>query len=103
MWLLQMGFIRVVDKVVESTKLSFKVRRMKVACEVAGVEGGKQAVREQVASGRPDPTESSTVMELTNKRWGLSARPRERGPTPNHACGRTTILYKKKQCKKLLF
>ncbi|CAH1432861.1 unnamed protein product [Lactuca virosa] len=38
---------------------------MKAACVTAGVEGGKQVVKEQVASGKFDPQEPSTVVEMT--------------------------------------
>lgn len=59
MWLLQKGIVRVIDKVVESVEFSLGVRRMKAVCMAAGVEGGKQVIREQVATKRFIPGESS--------------------------------------------
>lgn len=64
MWLLQKGVIRVVDKVVKSNVFSVRVKRMKATCMVIGVEGGKQVVREQVASWMFDPGESGVILEL---------------------------------------
>lgn len=40
MWLLQMGVVQVVDKVVESTELSLVFRQMNVECMAVSVEGG---------------------------------------------------------------
>lgn len=39
-WLLHKGIVCVVDKVVESPKLSLGIRHIKTACVDAGVEGG---------------------------------------------------------------
>lgn len=55
MSLLQKGVARVVDKAVESTKFLLGVKRMKAACMAVGVEGGKQAVREQVVARKFNP------------------------------------------------
>ncbi|CAH1454424.1 unnamed protein product [Lactuca virosa] len=38
---------------------------MKVTCVTTGVEGGRQVVNEQVASGRFDTQEPSTMVELS--------------------------------------
>ena len=52
-----------VDWVIESIEFSLGVRQMKVACVVVGMEGGKQVVREQVATKKIDPRELSVVVE----------------------------------------
>ncbi|CAH1449463.1 unnamed protein product [Lactuca virosa] len=44
---------------------SLGVRRMNAACVAAIVEGGKQAVREQVASRKFNPKEASAIVEQT--------------------------------------
>ena len=50
---------------VESPKFSLRVRGMKEACMVVSVEGGKQVVREQVATGKFNPGEPSAIVEHT--------------------------------------
>lgn len=49
-WLLWEGIVWVVDRVIESIKFSIRVRDMKAVCVAAGLEGGRQAMKEQVAS-----------------------------------------------------
>lgn len=66
-WFLQKGDVRVVDKVVESDKFSLGVRRMKAACMVAGVEGGKQVIKERIAIEKFIPCESSALLEHTQE------------------------------------
>lgn len=64
MWLHQKGVVKVVNKAVESAEFSLGVRRMKATCVVAGVEGGKQTVIEQVTTGMFNPGELSVIVEL---------------------------------------
>lgn len=54
-WLLCDGIVRVVNQVIESPEFSTGIRRMKAVCVATSVEGCRQAVKEQVASGKFDP------------------------------------------------
>lgn len=45
-WLLKYGIVRVVYRVIESRELLAGIQCMKVECVAAGVEGGKQTVKE---------------------------------------------------------
>lgn len=56
--------VRLVDRVIESFEFSLGVWRMKAACMAAGVEGGKQVMREQVAIRKFNHGEPSAVVEL---------------------------------------
>ncbi|CAI9270692.1 unnamed protein product [Lactuca saligna] len=60
-WLLQKGIARVVDKVVECFEFVIGVNQMKRTCMVAGVENGKQEVREQVIAGKFVPGEAAAT------------------------------------------
>lgn len=40
-WLLKKGIVRVVDKLIESSKFTLGIKRMKDVCMIVGVEGDK--------------------------------------------------------------
>lgn len=52
-----------VHRFIESPEFSLGVWRMKAECMVASVEGGKQEVREQLATKKFNPDEASEIME----------------------------------------
>lgn len=64
-WLHKQGFVRVVGQVIESPKFLSGVRQMKATCMVAGVEGGKKVVREQVATRKFSPEEENDLLKQT--------------------------------------
>lgn len=64
-WLLQKGVVRVADWVIKNVDFLLGVRRIKAACMAAGVEGGKQVVRVQVATVKFTLGEPSAVVEHT--------------------------------------
>lgn len=72
-WILKKGIVRVMDRVIESTEFTLGVRKMKASCVVASVEGGKQAVREQVVIGKFNPEEPSAVVEKTQMNDSVKA------------------------------
>ncbi|CAI9274516.1 unnamed protein product [Lactuca saligna] len=64
-WLLKKGIVCVVEKVFESAKFSLGVRHMKAACTDAKVEGGKQVIREQIATIKFIPGKLIALLEYT--------------------------------------
>ncbi|CAI9271418.1 unnamed protein product [Lactuca saligna] len=64
-WLLQNGVFQVVEKAVECANVSLGLRCMKAACITAGVEGGKQVIREQISTEKFMSDEPSTLLEHT--------------------------------------
>lgn len=64
-WLLHNGIFHVLDKVVESVEFPLGVRRMKVACMAAGVEGRKQVIMEHISTKKFVSGESSALLEHT--------------------------------------
>ncbi|CAH1430125.1 unnamed protein product [Lactuca virosa] len=55
--------VRVVDWVIESEEYSLGVRRLNAACVATGIEGGKQAVRKQLAVENFDPVDPSAAKQ----------------------------------------
>lgn len=66
-WPLWDGIVRVVNRVIQSPEFSTEIQCMKVACVATGVEGGKQAMKKQVASRKFDPYEANSIVEITQE------------------------------------
>ncbi|CAI9272431.1 unnamed protein product [Lactuca saligna] len=63
--LLKKGIVQVVDKLIESSEFTLRIKQMKSACMETRVEGGKRVIREQFAAGIFTPGESSALLEYT--------------------------------------
>ena len=64
-WLLRKEVVCVVEKVDEISEFAMGVKRMKMVCMAAGVENGKQEVREQFVTGKYVPGEAVATTEHT--------------------------------------
>lgn len=64
-WLLKKMIVWVVDKLIKCSEFILGIKQVKDACMAVGVLGGKQVIREQVASGKFTPGEPSALLKYT--------------------------------------
>lgn len=64
-WLLKKGIVWVVDKLTESSEFTLGIKQMKAMCMVAGEEGSKQVIMEQVATGKHTHGKPNALLEYT--------------------------------------